>query len=148
MKLDVSSVRVAEHDILDAIRADNDGQNSLWAPTDVEPVRHLLPVDPGFTIDMASSFERLKGQDMEFSYRASPTLLGRPMPATQNSAFTKNWELNFDVFVFCDGHSSQRDSRSWVRSAERRLALHDSIHPYAMRAPPRAASRTGHQMIQ
>ena len=118
MKLDVNSVRVAQHDLLDAIIAERDGQNSPRAPTVEEPVRHLLPVDPGFTIDMASSFERLKGQDMEFSYRASPTLLGRPMPATQQSELTAKWQINYDVFVFCDGHSSLRDSRAWVRSNE------------------------------
>lgn len=125
MKLEVTSVRVAESSILDAIaspaRQGLDARNGTElaneAPSDAAPQQNLLPVDPGFTIQMHSSFRDVKGQDMEFSHRADASLLGRPMPESQSGADPAKWLLNFDVFVFCDGHSVQRDRGSWVRAA-------------------------------
>lgn len=132
MKLEVTSVRVAESGILEAISsptADEHGEPAFEA----KPAEHILPVDPGFTIDMFSCFRELKGQDMEFSHRADASLMGRPMPARQISSVPPKWKLNVDVFVFCDGHSAQRDPASWVRVASY-SCVPDCIH--ALRVGP------------
>jgi hypothetical protein len=70
----------------------------------VTGVARVLPVDPGFSIESHMYMRQVKGEDIVFSYRADPSLLGRPMPSTQTGT-PDEWRLNFDVFVLCDGHS-------------------------------------------
>jgi hypothetical protein len=118
MKIEVTSVRVAESGILEAITSPTAAQAARRASAPDEEAPNLLPVDPGFTIDMFASFREVKGQDMEFSHRADAALLGGPMPAVQRGTNPDDWRLNFDVFVFCDGHSSQRKLWSWVCAAD------------------------------
>jgi hypothetical protein len=67
----------------------------------------ILPVDPGFSIDSHMYMRQVKGEDIAFSYRADPSLLGRPMPSMQIGT-PEEWKLNFDVFVLCDGHSGSQ----------------------------------------
>lgn len=73
----------------------------------VVPAHSILPVDPGFSIESHMYMRQVKGEDIAFSYRADPSLLGRPMPTAQAGS-PEEWKLNFDVFVLCDGHSGSQ----------------------------------------
>jgi hypothetical protein len=117
MKIEVRSVRLAESDILEAITSPSNARSARRVHSSDQVLSHLLPVDPGFTIDMFTSFNEVKGQDVEFCHRADAALLGMPMPAVQQGANPDDWRTNFDAFVFCDGHAAHRNVGAWVRAA-------------------------------
>jgi hypothetical protein len=89
-----------------------------WSSADVldaPPVQCVLPVDPGFTVEAEVAQKFVKGEDLAFCYRAHPGLLGRPMRPVQTTD-PALWQLNYDVFVVCDGHSGNAvRHRSCVR---------------------------------
>lgn len=69
-----------------------------------DPSTRLLPVDPGFVIQAGSAERIVKGEDRCFSHRAHPDMIGRrKLPGVGPDP--EAWQLNYDVFCICDGHS-------------------------------------------
>ena len=85
------------------LRAEAD-MHSTCKVQETAPAQSILPVDPGFSVEAEVRERIVKGEDMAFCFRADPKLLGRAMPATQPQD-PAAWQLNYDVFVVCDGHS-------------------------------------------
>lgn len=98
MNLEVNAVRAARSSSAAGLSAE---------PAPASAPAHILPVDPGFSIESHMYMRQVKGEDIAFSYRADSSLLGRPMPSTQTGT-PEEWKLNFDVFVLCDGHSGSQ----------------------------------------
>lgn len=90
-----------------SLRPHQDRARSATLAAQAAAPEHILPVDPGFSVESHMYMRQVKGEDIAFSYSADVSLLGRPMPATQAGA-PEEWKLNFDLFVLCDGHSGSQ----------------------------------------